>query len=567
MERDLIETDIWYLYEKHLNFMRSKGYFNSTDKNFRFFNGDQWEGVILKNADPVQINFIKPIVKYKVGVVTSTDYSIIYSSENFDNEVFRQIAKRASELITKKVSKVCENNKFDTKIKKCIKRSAINGEIFLYWYWESKKEIPITEIKSKVDVMYGNENEEDIQKQPYILLKRRTSLIQAREYAKSLGLSADIIEDIHGDSFTQNESGESAKEEVDDMVTIVTKMYKKEDTIYYSEAVKYVDLIKEQNSGLSYYPLAHLNWEDQEGSARGIGEVEQYIDTQIEVNKTATRRAFIGKTISYPHAVVNKRKIANPSALNKVGSVIEIDDVSGEDVSKFYKITTPGSLSPDISNLQNELITVTRELAGAGDMATGQIKPDEASGKAILAVQRASEQPLDEQSSSTKQFIEDNALIIFDMLKTYSDKLVVIDEVNDAISGEVNERVEVIPKSVLEALQLSIKIDITPKSAYDKYAQEVSLENLAKSNLFLPENQQLLEDYVGLLDEFSTMPKSKLLELLKRRKERSKAIEEMQMQAEQMKLESQQNIANQMDIDNIANQGYQMINEATQNEM
>lgn len=564
MEQELIETDIWYLYEKHLNFLRSKNYFATTDRNFRFFNGNQWGGVILKNTDPVQINFIKPIVKYKVGVVTSTDYSIIYSSENFDNEVFRQVAKRASELITKKVGKVCENNKLDTKIKKCVKRSAINGEILLYWYWDDKKTIPIAEIKSKVDVMYGNENEEDIQEQPYILMKRRTTLIQAREYAKGLGLSDDLLEDIHADNFTQDESGEASKEEVDDMVTIVTKLYKKNGTIHCSESLKYVDLIKEQNTGLTYYPLTHLNWEDQEGSARGIGEVEQYIDTQIEVNKTATRRAFITKNISYPHTVVNKNKIVNPKALSRVGSTIEIDDPLGEDVSKFYKITTPGSLSPDIANLQNELINVTRELAGAGDIATGQMKPDEASGKAILAVQRASEQPLDEQSSSTKQFIEDNALIIFDMLKTYSDELVVVDEINDAISGEVTEKVEVIPKSVLEALQLSIKIDITPKSAYDKYAQEVSLENLAKSNLFLPENQQLLEDYVSLLDEFSTMPKSKLLELLKRRKERSKAIDELERQAELIKQQSQMQLSNANDIEQIAMEGNQFINETTQ---
>ena len=259
MEQELIETDIWYLYEKHLNFLRSKNYFATTDRNFRFFNGNQWGGVILKNTDPVQINFIKPIVKYKVGVVTSTDYSIIYSSENFDNEVFRQVAKRASELITKKVGKVCENNKLDTKIKKCVKRSAINGEILLYWYWDDKKTIPIAEIKSKVDVMYGNENEEDIQEQPYILMKRRTTLIQAREYAKGLGLSDDLLEDIHADNFTQDESGEASKEEVDDMVTIVTKLYKKNGTIHCSESLKYVDLIKEQNTGLTYYPLTHLN--------------------------------------------------------------------------------------------------------------------------------------------------------------------------------------------------------------------------------------------------------------------------------------------------------------------
>lgn len=130
----LIETDIWQLYEKHTNFMRKKNYYASTDRNFRFFNGNQWEGVVLKKAEPVQINFIKPIVKYKVGVVTSTDYAIIYNSENFDSKEFRQVAKNASELITKKAQKIWEQTKMDTKVKKCVRKAAVNGEVILYWY-------------------------------------------------------------------------------------------------------------------------------------------------------------------------------------------------------------------------------------------------------------------------------------------------------------------------------------------------------------------------------------------------------------------------------------------------
>lgn len=564
MDLELKETDIWGLYESHLMFMNRKGYFVKTDRNFRFFNGDQWEGVVLKKTEPIQVNFIKPIVKYKVGVVTSTDYALIYNSENYDNEEFREVAKKASELVTKKAQKVWEINKIDTKLKKCVKRSAINGEALAYFYWDSKKEVPIMELKSKVDVMYGNENDDDIQEQPYILLKKRTTLSQAKEYARSKGIKEEDISAIHADNFTQNESGIDSKEEVTDMVTIVTLLYKKNETIHYSEAMKFVDIEKDADTGLTYYPIAHLNWEDCEGNARGIGEVEQYIDTQIEVNKTATRRAFIGKMISYPHTVINKNKIDNPQDLNKVGSTIYVNDSSADDVSKFFKITTPGQISPDIASLQNELITTCRELAGAGDIATGQIKPDEASGKAILAVQRASEQPLDEQSSSAKQFIEDIGLIIFDMLKTYSESLVVIDENTDPVSGDVNEDVLEIPKSVLEALQISIKIDVTPKSAYDKYAQEVSLENLAKSELFLPQNQQLLEDYVSLLDEFSTMPKAKLLELLKRRKKRTEAIEQMSAEAEQMKLQAQQSQADAMDIENISQMGNQLVNQTAQ---
>ncbi len=564
--KELVETDIWQLYEKHAMFMRNKGYYTSTDKNFRFYNGNQWDNAIVdKHVELISINYIKPIVKYKVGVVTSTNYAIIYNSDNYESQEFRDVAKKTSELLTKEAAKIFETNKMDYKTKKIVRKSAINGEAIAYWYWDEANNMPKIELKSKVDVMYGNENDDDIQSQPYILIKRRSSVINAREYARSKGLSEEEILNIHGDNFTQDESGDDSKEEVDDMTTIVTFLYKKEGTVRFSESVKYVTLVKDKETGLSYYPVAHLNWEDCEGNARGTGEVEQHIANQIEVNKTATRRAFIAKTIAYPYKVVNEDMIQNPEALNKVGSTIRIKDGSASDIGNYFRITNPGTISPDIANLQNELISISRELAGAGDMATGQIKPDEASGKAILAVQRASEQPLNEQSANVLQFIEDNGLIIFDMLKTYSNELTILNETIDAATGEVIEELITIPKQILESLKLNIKIDVTPKSAFDKYAQEASIENLTQSQLFLPQNQQLLEDYVSLLDDDSTMPKSKLLELIKRRKERSQAIEQMELQAQQLKSQMQQNMANQMDIEAISQMGQQIVNQTTQN--
>ena len=63
------------------------------------------------------------------------------------------------------------------------------------------------------------------------------------------------------------------------------------------------------------------------------------------------------------------------------------------------------------------------------------------------------------------------------------------------------------------------------------------------------------------------MHKTKLENIVKKRKEAQEKIDVLEQQAMQMKLESEQSMANQMDIDSIANQGYQMINEATQTEM
>ena len=96
------------------------------------------------------------------------------------------------------------------------------------------------------------------------------------------------------------------------------------------------------------------------------------------------------------------------------------------------------------------------------------------------------------------------------------------------MTGEETVQIEKVPASVLEKLRATIKIDITPKSAYDKYAQEISLENLAQNQNFM--NTAWLEDFVSLLSSDSTMPKLPLEELIKKRKEAQKRIAEIQQQ-------------------------------------
>ena len=45
MIEELKKTDIWQLYEKGVNYNRKKGLYEDTDKNFRFYNGNQWYGL------------------------------------------------------------------------------------------------------------------------------------------------------------------------------------------------------------------------------------------------------------------------------------------------------------------------------------------------------------------------------------------------------------------------------------------------------------------------------------------------------------------------------------------
>lgn len=539
---EIKETTIWNLYEKGRNYHRLTGIYRDTDKNYRMYNGDQWGGAKLGDVEPVQKNFIKPIVKYKVGVVHDNLYAINYSSMNFENKEFRQQAEKICEMLNKKAARIWEKDKMDFKGRRITKDAAINDEGIIYANYDSENQTPLNEIIKKNDVYYGNENDDDIQSQPYILIRKRMPVSNAIEMALAEGLSEDKVDMIIGDNDNFEESGEAAKDELDDMVTVVTKMYKKDGTVHFSMATRWVVIKEDKNSGLTYYPIAHFNWEEKEGSARGEGEVRFLTPNQIEVNKTEMRRVLTVKFQAYPQRIYNGEKIANPSALNTVGGNIRVKGgMSVDDVTKVVGTLQPAQMSPDVKQLQDDLIQVTRDLAGAGDIATGQVNPEDASGRAILAVQQASQSPMTEQKESYKNFIEDLAKIWLDMIIVYSeDGIKLEEEVQDPMTGEMAIQLVDVPQTSLRELQATVKVDITPKGAFDKFAQESSIENMFAQGMFNAQRLPELKTYVQLLDDDSVMPKVKLEEAIEMIEAEQQKIAELNAQAQMMKQRAQQ---------------------------
>ena len=535
------ETGIWQLYEKGRNYHRMTGIYTDTDKNYRFYNGNQWDGAKLGDVEPVQKNFIKPIVKYKVSVIHDNLYAINYSSQNYENREFRKAAERYCDMLNRYAANVWERDKMDFKGRRITKDSAINDEGIIYVDFDQEKMIPVNEIIKKNDVYYGNENDDEIQNQPYILLRKRLPVVNARELAEANGISKAKLDFIVGDNDTIEESGEAAKLELDDMVTIVYKMYKKDGTVHFSIATRWVDITEDVDTGLKLYPIAHFNWEEKEGSARGEGEVRYLIPNQIEVNKTEMRRIITVKQQAYPMKVAAKDKISNPAAVNTVGGVVWTNSATVDDVHKIVGTIPPAQMSPDVVQLQQDLIQVTRDLAGAGDTATGQVNPESASGRAILAVQQASQAPMTEQKESYKNFIEDLARIWLEYLIVYSvDGLNMEEEVTDPMTGEETVQIINVPQSALEQLQATVRIDITPKGVYDKFAQEQTIENLLVQGLFHSQRVAELKAYASVLDDDSVAPKMKILEAIEHIEDEQLKIAVIQAQAQMMQQRAQQ---------------------------
>lgn len=539
--REIQETPIWTLFEKGRNYHRQTGIYVDTDRNYRFYNGNQWEGAKLGDVEPVQKNFIKPIVKYKVSVIHDNLYGIVYSSQNFESREFQKQSGRYCDMLNRYAQRVWEKDKMDFKGRRITKDAAINDEGIIYVNFDEENMMPINEIVKKNDIYYGNENDDEIQSQPYILIRKRMPVVNAIELALSMGMSDSKIPFIIGDTDTFEESGEAAKLELDNMVTIIYKMFKKDGTVHFDVGTRWCEIAGEIDTGLSLYPIVHMNWEEKEGSARGEGEVRYLIPNQIEVNRTEVRRVLTVKYQAYPQKVVDISKVSNPQALNTVGGTIRTNGHPVDDVHKIVGTIPPAQMSPDVKQLQDDLIQVTRDLAGAGDTATGQVDPESASGRAILAVQQASQAPMTEQKETYKNFLEDLAKIWLEYLVVYSVDGVNMEEVEtDPQTGEEIVNLVNVPQSILKQLQATVKIDITPKGIYDKFAQEQTIENLLLQGFFSAQRVSELATYAEVLDDDSVAPKTKIREAIEHIREEQRKIAMIEAQAQMMQQRAQQ---------------------------
>ena len=562
---DIKKTDTWELFEKGRNYLRRMNVYTDTDINYRMYNGDQWYGANIEGIEKAQYNFIETIVNYKVSTINQNLYAIHYSSENFERKEFRKNAKKVCDLLDKKAAKVWEKDQMDIKVRSVSDDAAINDEGVMYVYYDEDTQSPVNEILNKNDIQFGNEQSSEIQSQPYIIISRRKPVTNIRELAKGEGCSESDLKYIVSDNDMQDQPGTDAKYEKDDMVTYVTKMWKQDGTVWYQSATKYVDIEKPKDSGLTLYPVSHFIWKDKKGWSRGEGEVRTLIPNQLELNKTLARSLLAIKQCAYAQKVVNQDKIANPTAVNQVGGVIKTKNgASVEDVSKIFTYIQPASMSTDVSRVMSDLISITRELKNAGDIATGGINPEQASGKAILAVQQASQQPLTKQAVGLKRFIEDIARIWLDMWTVYtSDGMQLEEETTDPETGDEYTQLVNVPASMLENLKGTVRIDITPTSPYDKYARELSIENMFKAGMFNVQRLAELKIYVDILPDDSTMPKQELLDAIEKMEEEQERIAMINAQAQMMQQRASQFINGDIDQQaNMVNDAQQMINQA-----
>lgn len=441
-----------------------KGMYEQNRINERFYAGDQWHGASVGVDRPlVRYNIIKRIGEYKQSVIGSSPVSVNYSVEGVPNtlalqgEVRRMRDHLAARPVgglsevpgladsriptTEEVNLVmsamsdyfrvqAERLQFDDKKERVLRNAYNSGTGVLYTYWDptaktglyadENRRTPITgdiacEVLDVENVYFGDPTDDDVQRQPFIIVANRQTVDSVRREAMTNGVSDEEIEQITGDSATEYMAGElgaDGDQNGVDKVTVLTKFYKEWDEHGGCRvmAVKVTDNVTVRpawDTGLTRYPFAVYLWERRRNCAYGDSEVTYLIPNQIAINRMITASVWAVMVMGMPIMVVDGDVVTGP-VTNEPGQIITVNGVDG-DVRQVAGFLNPPQFSPAFSGNVEQMIAQTLTQSGANNAALGDVRPDNAS--AIIAVREAATMPLTMQRNRFFTFVEDVARI------------------------------------------------------------------------------------------------------------------------------------------------------------
>lgn len=462
-----------------------KNYYDVIDTNIAFASGDQWRNVVADGLPKPVFNIIKRVKQFKIASLKADNISISIQPMEYrpqTNDLRMQQKVKDTDLANAEIKNVLENIKFDAKSRTLLADGFDTGDWCMHFYFDLdeqpfKKTMPNVkglikaEIIDSTNVIFGNPNTRQVEKQPYIILVGRDLVSNLKEEAKKNG-SKDI-DLIKGDSETEYQMGDNGKVENDakgyEKALYIIKYYKKDGKIYANKSVRGTYIYKEKDTEFSYYPVCFNNWEEVKGSYHGRSETTGIIPNQIAINKMFAMVIYHLMLTAFPTGVYDADRIEGWT--NEIGAQIPVTNLNGESIRNVAGYLEPATMSTQIINAIELAMQYTKETLGVGDASLGNVTMNNAT--AIIAIQKSAAVPLENVKAAFYEFVEDCGKVIIDMMGTkYGIRPVVV-------TGPNNERtVEMFDFSQLKDMWLHVKTDVGNASYFSEVASVQTLDNL-----------------------------------------------------------------------------------------
>jgi len=433
--------DIYAEYADGKEYNTNIGLYERVDKNWRFYEGDQWHGVKAPNLAKPVFNIIKRVVNYFVAMLVSDDIAVhlVPFDDTEQNKVLTNI-------IAREIDEVIERSKIKAKMRINIRNCAIDGDTDMYLNFDPDLETGqeykgdiAAEIMDNVNVIFGNPYNSSVQEQPYILIVQRLYTKQVKEMAEGWKVpKADIDRIVSDDESSLYSAGLQDNQNNKDLTTVITKLWKEKkavpmvrdgqvvrdpltreplteqvSSVHSIKVTREVVLKKETDMSYKLYPIAHMSWEKSRNSYHGKSPLTHVLPNQIFVNKIYAMAMVYATNNAFPRTVYDNTKISKLT--NDISKAIAVPnmDLAG----KLMDSLRAPDFSNQVLNLAEQTISYTKDTMGASDAALGNVSnPDNTS--AIIAVQQASAVPLEIQRLAYYDFIEDVVRCIIDVMST-----------------------------------------------------------------------------------------------------------------------------------------------------
>lgn len=443
-------SKLWEDFEHARSYQQTIELTSQIPTNVDFYEGRQWPAKTeaTRHIPRPVVNITKFIVRAKKSSIVGSPVSIVFTSNRNPD-----LAQKLTEF-----NKTIENEmEMDELRNKLVQEGIVKGTGILHFYWDAEARGELgdfeggvrAEVIDPLNVFFANPQEQDEQKQKWIILASRVEVNAAREmmsaeYQKNGGdllIQPDDADSLYTDEVEQDGT---------EICTVLTRYFRKDGEVYYERAVKQTmlhDAIKmtppteadaerelkedegtaktsktldvsrdgksveemddgedklqdeaikgerETNKKFSLYPIVVYSYEPREKSIYGMGEVEGIIPNQKAINFIFAMQLLSIQNLAWGKWIVKEGALRNQRLNNSPGQVVT-------DHTPYGVKGISRSDEPPISNhpmsFMDTLMSATRLVTGSTEVMTGEAQHAGQSGQAIANLQAQALKPIQE---------------------------------------------------------------------------------------------------------------------------------------------------------------------------
>ena len=506
---------VYQRYQRSVSFNHQIDLYDTVENNENFFIGKQWEGVRANGNPTPTFNFLKRVTLFQVATVSSDNITMQATPLSSTSRYSLGDMERVSDVMNKQFAAIFERNRVVTLTREFMRNAAVDGDGCTYTWFnpdietgqEAKGDI-VTEIVENTRVHFGNPNAKDVQNQPWIIINLRRPVDEVRRLAQRNGFPS---EEIRPDSECDGSEYDRLSS---DRATLLVYFQKDPETghIWTGKYTRDGQVEAFRDTELKRYPLTWMNWDYVQDCYHGHALISQLIPNQVFVNQLFAMVMRSLQTTAFPKVIYDKTRI--PHWDGGVGRAIGVN--GGGDLNSIAKILDPAAVSPQISQFIDAASNYTPSFRGTTDAALGDTRPDNTS--AIIALQRASNAPLELVKQNMYQAVEDLGRIYLDMMRVYYGqryvqvKMFTKDQMTNQPLGMTMEEQDVntlFDFSILDQIPLSLKLDVGASSYWSEIAAVQTLDNL------LMQDKINLDDYLERIPDGYVSKKQELIDKLR----------------------------------------------------